>query len=217
MVARLLWEQDVAGSNPVTPMPETSVLTVSVAASPGRLFYCLQSGVWSGCGQGTRKPSADHTTFRSSRPTSHHQRHNDFIVDTGRSPHCFTAVAGGCPAPRSLFPRQYTITSLVIVALEMVRTLRSCSTDGSVPPFTGSSELPRPARQHHKSHRQNGTLRFEGVTLQFPKSFFRDLGCPECSSPADVLPATKDVFAILREMAASHKKKRSALYLQTPS
>ena len=25
------------------------------AAFPGRLFYCLQSGVWSGCGQGTRK------------------------------------------------------------------------------------------------------------------------------------------------------------------
>ena len=25
------------------------------AAFPGRLFYCLQGGVWSGCGQGTRK------------------------------------------------------------------------------------------------------------------------------------------------------------------
>ena len=45
----LLWEQDVAGSNPVTPMPETSVMTDSVAASPGRLFYCLQSGVRKRC------------------------------------------------------------------------------------------------------------------------------------------------------------------------
>ena len=45
MVARLLWEQDVAGSNPVTPMPETSFMTGSVAASPGRLFYWVESGV----------------------------------------------------------------------------------------------------------------------------------------------------------------------------
>ena len=160
--------------------------------------------MWSGCGQGTRKPSADHTTFRSSRPTSHHQRHNDFIVDTGRSPHCFTAVAGGCPAPRSLFPRQYTITSLVIVALEMVRTLRSCSTDGSVPPFTGSSELSRPARHHHKSHKQNGTLRFDGVTLQMPKAF-REKCLEEGLSPGEMILATKENLAILRDLAAKAK------------
>ena len=63
----LLWEQDVAGSNPVTPMPETSVLTGSVAASPGRLFYC--SVEW--YEQNVRKALSEglvlHTTFRALR------------------------------------------------------------------------------------------------------------------------------------------------------
>ena len=86
----------------------------------------------------------------------------------------------------------------------MVRTLRSCSTDGSVPPFTGSSELSRPARHHHKSHKQNGTLRFDGVTLLMPKAF-REQCLEEGLSPGEMILATKENLAILRDLAAKAK------------
>ena len=71
-------------------------------------------------------------------------------------------------------------------------------------PFTGSSELSRPARHHHKSHKQNGTLRFEGVTLQMPKAF-REKCLEEGLSPAEMILATKENLAIFRRLAAKAK------------
>ena len=41
MVARLLWEQDAAGSNPVSPMrSKTSPQLVFKPSRKGRFFYC---------------------------------------------------------------------------------------------------------------------------------------------------------------------------------
>ena len=71
-------------------------------------------------------------------------------------------------------------------------------------PFTGSSELSRPARHHHKSHKQNGTLRFDGVTLQMPKAF-REKCLEKGLSPAEMILATKENLAILRDLAAKAK------------
>ena len=71
-------------------------------------------------------------------------------------------------------------------------------------PFTGSSELSRPARHHHKSHKQNGTLRFDGVTLQMPKAV-REKCLEEGLSPGEMILATKETLAILRDLAAKAK------------
>ena len=71
-------------------------------------------------------------------------------------------------------------------------------------PFTGSSELSRPARHHHKSHKQNGTLRFDGVTLQMPKAF-REECVAKGLRPSEILLATKESLAILRDLAAKAK------------
>ena len=71
-------------------------------------------------------------------------------------------------------------------------------------PFTGSSELSRPARHHHKSHKQNGTLRFEGVTLQMPKAF-REECVAKGLRPSEIILADKESLAILRDLAAKAK------------
>ena len=72
-------------------------------------------------------------------------------------------------------------------------------------PFTGSSELSRPARHHHKSHKQNGTLRFDdGVTLQMPNAF-REKCLEEGLSPSEMLHANKETLAILRDLTAKAK------------
>ena len=71
-------------------------------------------------------------------------------------------------------------------------------------PFTGSSELSRPARHHHKSHKQNGTLRFDGVTLQMPRAI-REKCLEKGLSPSEMLYADKETLAILRELTAKAK------------
>ena len=70
--------------------------------------------------------------------------------------------------------------------------------------FSGSSDLPRPSRDHKKSHKEMGTLRFEGVTIHFPKEF-RDECRAKGLSPGEVIPATKESLAILRSLAAKAK------------
>ena len=71
-------------------------------------------------------------------------------------------------------------------------------------PFTGSSELSRPARHHHKSPKQNGTLRFDGVTRQMPKAF-REECMAKGLKPSEIILANKESLAILRDLAAKAK------------
>ena len=55
LVARLLWEQDAAGSKPVSPMPKSPVPEGNLTAPRGAVFSCLRKRVWSGCGDVARK------------------------------------------------------------------------------------------------------------------------------------------------------------------
>ena len=46
LVARLLWEQDAAGSNPVSPTRKKPVTTGILSRLPRAVFYCRHGSVW---------------------------------------------------------------------------------------------------------------------------------------------------------------------------
>ena len=68
MVARLLWEQDAAGSNPVSPMPQRPVDDWNLSRQPRAVFYCQKEGV-SKRASSQNRPMVDvHVLFRREGP-----------------------------------------------------------------------------------------------------------------------------------------------------
>jgi len=128
---------------------------------------------------------------------------DQFRIDSPRDERTKHCLGSSLNVLRQACPGPYPITSHVIG-----RAGGGAGSDLGVaqqavlfPPFTGSEELPRPARHHKKSRR---TFRWDGVTFQVSEKLWSE--CLAADAKAlSLMNYSKEVVAELDKMAAKAK------------